>query len=85
MDLICGTSGDAVPYRAGAMTGVRGIPAVSYTHLDVYKRQDYAVEAVIGLEHAAEYGVRHAGDDHETAEEDGNDDQVCLLYTSRCV
>ena len=37
---------------------------------------DYAVEAVIGLEHAAEYGVRHAGDDHETAEEDGNDDQV---------
>jgi len=25
---------------------------------------------------AAEYGVRHAGDDHETAEEDGNDDQV---------
>ena len=37
---------------------------------------DYAVEAVIGLEHAAEYGVRYAGDDHETAEEDGNDDQV---------
>ena len=49
--------------------------AVSYTHLDVYKRQQYYYSNVlIGMErmnYVIEYIVNHR-----------NDDTTCLLYTS---
>ena len=55
--------------------------AVSYTHLDVYKRQDRRDDLVITrrLDRQVETHlvVAHAG----AAMRDG----VCLLYTSRCV
>ena len=46
--------------------------AVSYTHLDVYKRQLLHMQNLTGL-----------GDD--VADVMGDHDDRCLLYTSRCV
>ena len=63
------------------------ITAVSYTHLDVYKRQAYGVQLVLlGLEsqehiHYA-MPLRVMGYDYATYKKQYNN---CLLYTSRCV
>ena len=53
------------------------VTAVSYTHLDVYKRQAFAAYAVSS-------DSVYAGNknyEQKVAEQIG----VCLLYTSRCV
>ena len=54
-----------------------GLMAVSYTHLDVYKRQQLCTGglAVIDRRAAAQDDQRRQGTDHNG----------CLLYTSRCV
>ena len=60
------------------MTRERALKAVSYTHLDVYKRQ---ARKFIGQR-------TNDGDMREIWADEfaGNGkDQTCLLYTSRCV
>ena len=53
----------------------RGVIAVSYTHLDVYKRQVMIFVFVAGIEL-----------DIEKAWENRRESSItCLLYTSRCV
>ena len=58
-----------------------GVDAVSYTHLDVYKRQV--------LRQGVEQGVVHLGlvlrDGKGDEDEDKDNHDGCLLYTSRCV
>ena len=49
--------------------------AVSYTHLDVYKRQEY-----LCIKDGEEKGF--TASEFKTAQKQGWD---CLLYTSRCV
>ena len=57
--------------------------AVSYTHLDVYKRQAPALDALVmllvGTVREVKAGDVHAGLDHFAQR------ILCLLYTSRCV
>ena len=50
------------------------VDPVSYTHLDVYKRQGLAAELI---------GVLHAHTDEEVAAAELTVDIGCLLYTSR--
>ena len=60
----------------------RCIVPVSYTHLDVYKRQEY-----LCVKNGDEQGF--TADEFKTAQTEGWEKQyqykVCLLYTSRCV
>ena len=71
-----------------------GFPPVSYTHLDVYKRQrwDYASgEELLALcerEHvtiAQAFRAREEALCAKQGTEAGIDAYLCLLYTSRCV
>ena len=67
----------------GKSTTGRAIP-VSYTHLDVYKRQVMVLSAAVALftgcgSKDSGADSKPAGDSKETTAE------ACLLYTSRCV
>ena len=59
---------------------------VSYTHLDVYKRQNYTHpgfgEVTIASDGQNIVGLWMAGQKHFGGTVDG---EICLLYTSRCV
>ena len=67
-----------------------GQVAVSYTHLDVYKRQGQVLALVVDLQ-----VLEAAGRDHDLAlqradelivfPDGGFQRPACLLYTSRCV
>ena len=72
------------------------IKPVSYTHLDVYKRQRYACAKLgISSEKPMRYEMGMVG--NENLDEELEDDEyfgvcvdagmacICLLYTSRCV
>ena len=61
------------------------VGAVSYTHLDVYKRQ--AQEGiVVGVRETEESEVADGHRDVRAASVvEGDEVEVCLLYTSRCV
>ena len=64
---------------------VRRLAAVSYTHLDVYKRQEQAFEAMVRQYEKLVYTVCcQLVHDHQLAE-DLSQETFCLLYTSRCV
>ena len=55
---------------------------VSYTHLDVYKRQTSAYERIASLGWTeAQIQLRYLG----IAADEADQFQTCLLYTSRCV
>ena len=56
--------------------------AVSYTHLDVYKRQAYAEVKRVLIQRKAEAGFYNLNRTDLTFEVLA---EVCLLYTSRCV
>ena len=67
------------------------LQAVSYTHLDVYKRQHDETKAAMGLHEALEKG-RHGSAKELEASVSGAQEHLgrlmffpCLLYTSRCV
>ena len=80
---------------------VHRVAAVSYTHLDVYKRQDgetvfdaIVPEYLAGLVYggvcestASELAARRMAMDAATSNAEEMIDQLnlCLLYTSRCV
>ena len=66
-------------YRQGHIPGSKNVPlyAVSYTHLDVYKRQNHHRNEKIGQ------AGEHGGDNGVVAI--GGHVHLCLLYTSRCV
>ena len=55
--------------------------AVSYTHLDVYKRQEYTCEAAACLEFEPVVFKQMAG----LILMYDTDNYLCLLYTSSCV
>ena len=59
----------------------RHSPAVSYTHLDVYKRQD-KMDKLLNLDNYGVHSVLVVTLGYD-AEDDHN--RTCLLYTSRCV
>ena len=71
---------------AGGLSLLAAVTPVSYTHLDVYKRQGYVHDAVVHWtpirapvdrgQQVVEHRVR-AGDPAGLC--------ICLLYTSRCV
>ena len=65
-------------------TAQRAAP-VSYTHLDVYKRQVY--DLVWNEPYSGDYNVvmRHICNIREKIEDDPGQPLYCLLYTSRCV
>ena len=56
-----------------------GVWAVSYTHLDVYKRQELTERAQINRK---TFYLHYNSLDDLLAE---LQDEICLLYTSRCV
>ena len=60
-----------------AESGLQG--PVSYTHLDVYKRQEEATEQAEAAAQAEEKPEKG------TAAEAATEQETCLLYTSRCV
>ena len=71
-----------------------GIEPVSYTHLDVYKRQGRGVELAavlaLGAGEAGEEILIHAAEQIDGAMcllplAGGGEADGCLLYTSRCV
>ena len=67
--------------------------AVSYTHLDVYKRQELLREAgILSNDEDSLYGASNLGVVHHlnaamraNAIYQRDVDYICLLYTSRCV
>ena len=63
--------------------------SVSYTHLDVYKRQDKSSVEVreIGENTYIVEGAMTLNDfnEHFDTELESDDVDTCLLYTSRCV
>ena len=65
-------------YIASPYAGDVEANPVSYTHLDVYKRQEYARLNLIAA------GVRDAVQEAILSTVNDNYDD-CLLYTSRCV
>ena len=56
-------------------TAASGVAPVSYTHLDVYKRQGYYVDTVGKNTKAIDAYISNQL----------KEDRLCLLYTSRCV
>ena len=72
--------------RAFQRSRHRGVGAVSYTHLDVYKRQllDCYGKRVISGQYINEYEYFSAPQ-FRVDENDPNSPMTCLLYTSRCV
>ena len=65
------------------------LQAVSYTHLDVYKRQERryvegrkALVFALGDERGVDRSERRLAGEPRT---DERSEKVCLLYTSRCV
>ena len=65
---------------------LRGISTVSYTHLDVYKRQDLGGKFDKSFNEAAFGGAeRWAKETGGTYKELEMQSEACLLYTSRCV
>ena len=61
-----------------------GIIAVSYTHLDVYKRQDYRYRKMGMDEHETNlFGQKNEKDTRRAVSLGFM--YTCLLYTSRCV
>ena len=67
-----------------------GLAAVSYTHLDVYKRQsdlhaDIPRAPDDGAQVANGNAAAHAVDLLVVLAADRSRDEACLLYTSRCV
>ena len=62
---------------------------VSYTHLDVYKRQDFEYTGMVivdkGTFEIAYYVERGSYDSDGKDAVDGLINEACLLYTSRCV
>ena len=58
--------------------------AVSYTHLDVYKRQEQfkQIQDVAGMETIEDY-IYYATMSHCKTMQAAS--KICLLYTSRCV
>ena len=73
-----------IPYHTEIMERFDGIDTVSYTHLDVYKRQ---TQILHGEENRAKSLASNATSETVEAsrgiitDRNGN----CLLYTSRCV
>ena len=61
-----------------SVSSLDGLRTVSYTHLDVYKRQALPLYPDAGY-----LWSHYAGAGRRAAE--GHDPQGCLLYTSRCV
>ena len=62
----------------------RSASAVSYTHLDVYKRQGMGYQIVDGPEvEEAAYNFTRLNIEEGHPSRDRSD--TCLLYTSRCV
>ena len=61
--------------------------SVSYTHLDVYKRQDEEQHAVHGYGWYASYAelMNQVAGWAERLSGEGRFGETCLLYTSRCV
>ena len=68
-----------------ALSGENGAGTVSYTHLDVYKRQGVAMAAALSrdipITEYAPLKIKMA----ITGNGQASKEQVCLLYTSRCV
>ena len=62
---------DESVWNAGHALGVCGLQPVSYTHLDVYKRQGQY------RDHHRQRAISASGDTRRVCD--------CLLYTSRCV
>ena len=79
--------------RTGFLNMVKLATAVSYTHLDVYKRQGLRLAHRTAFDAlrlrkrlwSADFAVRHPGPDAHSVEHGAADDHHCLLYTSRCV
>ena len=66
------------------------VSAVSYTHLDVYKRQALAIAErldaeIISMDSMQIYRHMDIGTAKPTREEQARVPHHCLLYTSRCV
>ena len=68
-------------------TETREPDAVSYTHLDVYKRQEVDREVMKALRNEEKKLRRSYDAGGASDSEDSKDAQpsTCLLYTSRCV
>ena len=69
-------------------TIARVVVPVSYTHLDVYKRQAGTTghgHFARGIGHAFQHVVQVLGNGFQVGFGAGCQQQVCLLYTSRCV
>ena len=73
---------------------MRTYAAVSYTHLDVYKRQEHVIRVgvygkrgALSLFHTAYVRFVHVGHNLHLRQvgSDGEQCRCCLLYTSRCV
>ena len=65
-----------------------GLHPVSYTHLDVYKRQEWACPHCSGLGEILQVDIEKIIDPQSTymrAILPWRDSNYCLLYTSRCV
>ena len=74
-------AGNVHPERTG-----HAVPAaVSYTHLDVYKRQVVALERRNGQRQRLHALVRHGDKGPQKVVPAGDERKDCLLYTSRCV
>ena len=67
--------------RVVATTALRWWP-VSYTHLDVYKRQVQFKDVFLGAEKRS---YVRAADVQRCLRAGGKHNDLCLLYTSRCV
>ena len=63
-----------------ASSGLLAAAPVSYTHLDVYKRQAYAMQTQSGWLTLSDQFKILAGGSAQPEER-----KTCLLYTSRCV
>ena len=78
-------------YLEGVTVSFDGFKAVSYTHLDVYKRQGFTVIDQHCPDHRSDQGTAPA-DRHPNhrlnrvqRRKFTGIDNACLLYTSRCV
>ena len=88
--------GEPVPYPLESLggpivllineqTGSDGDMSVSYTHLDVYKRQAGDLARSRARAHRSGHSQRHAHGGARRARHDADHRGACLLYTSRCV
>ena len=67
------------------MVRLRSFIPVSYTHLDVYKRQVLHKQNPMGYSFDADAGYIAYADSTENAANNNGVIYICLLYTSRCV